>query len=302
MSISVQIHLPECRIPCPECPYPESRMTVSLIPSAESHYLCTSFMDFGAQFHHLLSLDGLISLLTLALLEIVLGIDNIIFISIIAGKLEDKTDQRKARTWGLLFALLIRIALLFGITWIIGMKDDLFTLFGHGFSGRDIILFAGGVFLLAKTTSEIHEKMDMADDSEEEAREKKKKVAVSMVITQIVLVDIVFSFDSILTAVGIVNEVIIMIAAVIVSMLVMLAFSEKVSTFIEKHPTVKMLALAFLLMIGFLLILESFDVHVPKPYVYSSMAFAFLVEMLNMRLRKKKEKIKAAKTAKKDGE
>jgi len=259
-------------------------------------------MDLGAQFHHLLSLDGLISLLTLALLEIVLGIDNIIFISIIAGKLEDKKDQRKARTWGLLFALLIRIGLLFGITWIIGMKDDLFTLFGHGFSGRDIILFAGGVFLLAKTTSEIHEKMDMADDSEEEAREKKKKVAVSMVITQIVLVDIVFSFDSILTAVGIVNEVIIMIAAVIVSMLVMLAFSEKVSDFIEKHPTVKMLALAFLLMIGFLLILESFDVHVPKPYVYSSMAFAFLVEMLNMRLRKKKAKAKAAKVEKKESE
>jgi predicted tellurium resistance membrane protein TerC len=252
-------------------------------------------MDLGAQFHHLLSLDGLISLLTLALLEIVLGIDNIIFISIIAGKLEDKKDQRKARTWGLLFALLIRIA------WIIGMKDDLFTLFGHGFSGRDIILFAGGVFLIAKTTSEIHEKMDMADDSEEELREKKKKAVISMVILQIVLVDIVFSFDSILTAVGIVNEVIIMIAAVIVSMLVMLAFSEKVSDFIEKHPTVKMLALAFLLMIGFLLILESFDVHVPKPYIYSSMAFAFIVEMLNMRLRKKKEKIKAAKVAKKEG-
>lgn len=256
-----------------------------------------STMDFSSQFHHLLSLDGLISLLTLSLLEIVLGIDNIIFISIVAGKLESKQEQRQARTWGLIFALIMRIGLLFGITYIIGMKADLFSMFGHGFSGRDLILLAGGVFLLAKTTSEIHEKMDMADDSEEELREKKKQSTVMMIILQIVLIDIVFSFDSILTAVGIVNEVIIMIAAVIVSMLIMLAFSEKVSIFIEKHPTVKMLALAFLLMIGFLLILESFHVEVPKPYVYSSMAFAFIVEMLNMRVRRKKSAARAARKA-----
>jgi predicted tellurium resistance membrane protein TerC len=243
-------------------------------------------MSFSDQFHHLLSLDGLLSLLTLTLLEIVLGIDNIIFISIIAGKVQDKKDRKRARTIGLLLALAMRIGLLFGITWIIGLKDDLFTLFGNGFSGRDIILFCGGVFLLAKTTSEIHEKMDVADDSEEE-KKTKKAASVMSVIMQIMFIDIVFSFDSILTAVGIVNEVLIMIAAVIVSMLIMLAFSEKVSSFIERHPTVKMLALSFLLMIGFLLILEAFDVHVPKPYVYSAMAFAFLVEMLNMRVRKK---------------
>lgn len=245
-------------------------------------------MDFGAQFHHLLSLDGLISLLTLALLEIVLGIDNIIFVSIIASKLVNKNDQRKARAWGLSLALIMRIALLFGITWIIGMQADLFTILGKGFSGRDIILFCGGVFLFAKTISEIHEKMDMADDTEEELKEKKKSFNIRAIILQIVLIDIVFSFDSILTAVGIVDEVIIMIAAVIISMGIMLAFSGKVAAFIDKHPTVKMLALAFLLMIGFLLVLESFDVEVPKPYVYSSMAFAFIVELLNMRMRKKK--------------
>ncbi len=250
-------------------------------------------MPFSDQLHHLLSLDGLLSLLTLTLLEIVLGIDNIIFISIIAGKVEDKKERKRARTIGLLLALVMRILLLFGITFIIGLKEDLFTLFGNGFSGRDIILFCGGIFLLAKTTSEIHEKMDIADDSEEE--KKQKYATVTSVILQIVLIDIVFSFDSILTAVGIVSEVLIMIAAVIVSMLIMLAFSEKVSTFIEKHPTVKMLALAFLLMIGFLLILEAFDVHVPKPFVYSAMAFAFLVEMLNMRVRRKTHQKKSLK-------
>ncbi|HET6990664.1 MAG TPA: TerC family protein, partial [Bacteroidia bacterium] len=148
----------------------------------------------------------------------------------------------------------------------------------------------GGVFLLAKTTSEIHEKMEEAEDPEEEKKQQSAKVL--SVILQIMFIDIVFSFDSILTAVGIVNEVLIMIAAVVVSMLIMLAFSEKVSAFIEKHPTVKMLALAFLLMIGFLLILEAFDVKVPKPYVYSAMAFAFLVEMLNMRVRRKSAKRK----------
>ncbi len=261
-------------------------------------------MDFSTQFQHLFSIDGLISLFTLALLEIVLGIDNIIFVSIIAGKLEDKADQKKARMWGLLMALIMRIGLLFGITWIIGLKDPLFTIesmitvfqdmgLEHPVqaaqvTGRDIILFCGGIFLFAKTISEIHEKMDMADDSEEELREKKKSFSIMSVILQIILIDIVFSFDSILTAVGIVDEVIIMIAAVIISMMIMLAFSGKVSEFIDKHPTVKMLALAFLLMIGFLLVLESFDIEVPKPYVYSAMAFAFIVELLNMRMRKKK--------------
>jgi predicted tellurium resistance membrane protein TerC len=268
-------------------------------------------MSFSDQLQHLLSLDGLLSLLTLTLLEIVLGIDNIIFISIIAGKVKDIKDRKRARTIGLLLALGMRIGLLFGITWIIGLKEPMFTLTGmidifkgmgmeHALeaaqvSGRDLILFCGGIFLLAKTTSEIHEKMDLADDSEEE--KKTKYATITSVIMQIMFIDIVFSFDSILTAVGIVNEVLIMIAAVVISMIIMLVFSEKVSSFIERHPTIKMLALSFLLMIGMLLILEAFDVHVPKPYVYCSMAFAFLVEILNMRVRKKSA-VKGANTKK----
>ncbi|MCC7303247.1 MAG: TerC family protein [Bacteroidia bacterium] len=240
------------------------------------------------QIAQIFTIDGMISLLTLALLEIVLGIDNIIFISIIAGRLPGKREQKKARFTGLILALLMRVGLLFGITWIISMKDDLFTLFDIGFSGRDIILFCGGIFLLAKTVSEIHEKIESSDDTEEE-----KKINIPSllsIILQIVLIDMVFSFDSILTAVGIVDNVYIMIGAVIISMVIMMIFAESVSDFINRHPTVKMLALAFLLMIGFLLVLESFDVHVPKPYVYSSMAFAFLVELLNMRVRRKKVK------------
>ena len=236
-------------------------------------------MNLQDQINTLLTVSGLVSLLTLTLLEIVLGIDNIIFISIIAEKVKEPAQRKKARGLGLLLALLIRVALLFAISWIIKMDKDLFTVFEHGFSGKAIILLIGGVFLLAKTTSEIHEKMEQADDTEKEKRMRPSTTILS-VILQICFIDIVFSFDSILTAIGI---------AVVISMFIMFLFSEKVSSFIEKNPTMKMLALAFLLMIGFLLILEAFDVHVPKPYVYSAMFFAFTVELLNMRLRKKKQ-------------
>lgn len=239
------------------------------------------------QIQDIFTADGLVSLLTLCLLEIVLGIDNIIFISIIAGRVPDPEKEKKARLLGLMLALITRVALLFGITWIIGLKTDLFTVFNKGFSGRDIILLVGGIFLIAKTVSEIHAKIEDGETTEEE--KVKRKVSFTSIIIQIVLIDIVFSFDSILTAVGIVENVYIMIIAVVISMIIMMIFSGAVSNFISKHPTIKMLALAFLLMIGFLLILESVDVHVPKPYVYSSMAFAFLVEMLNMRMRKKKK-------------
>ncbi|HEY6161208.1 MAG TPA: TerC family protein [Bacteroidia bacterium] len=243
--------------------------------------------NYQEQFQHLFTIDGLISLLTLTVLEIVLGIDNIIFVSIVASKLEDKKEQRTARFTGLLMAMFIRIGLLFAIGWILTLDQPLFTVFGNGFTGKDIILFGGGVFLLIKTVSEIHQRIEGEEEDEEEKRKKKKvKDALFAVIMQIVFIDIIFSFDSILTAVGVVNNVIIMIAAVIVSMVLMMIASEKVSEFIERHPTMKMLALAFLLMIGVLLVAEAFHREIPKQYVYCSMGFAFLVEFLNMRARK----------------
>lgn len=243
-------------------------------------------MDLAQNFQDLLSIESLISLLTLSVLEIVLGIDNIIFIAIIAGKLPDRKEQRKARVIGLSLALIMRIALLFSISWVIGLKDPLFYISDFGATGRDIILFAGGIFLLIKTTMEIHHKVEGQDEGEINI----KKAVLNAVIMQIVFIDIVFSFDSILTAVGLVNNVLIMVLAVIIAMFIMLAFSERVSDFINKHPTIKMLALAFLLMIGMILILDAFHFHVPKQYIYVSMAFSLLVEALNMRMRSKRAK------------
>ena len=243
-------------------------------------------IDFAGQIQHLFTLDGLLGLLTLTILEIVLGIDNIIFVSIVASRLETKKEQRSARFTGLLVAMLVRLALLFLIGWILSLTETLFTFFGQSFTGKDLILLGGGVFLLVKTVGEIHNKIEGEDENSEQTT---KKVNMTWIILQIVLIDIVFSFDSILTAVGVVKEVVTMMAAVIVSMIIMMLLSEKVSNFIEKHPTVKMLALAFLLMIGVLLVAEAFHKEVPKEYVYSSMAFAFFVEFLNMRERKPKK-------------
>jgi len=243
-------------------------------------------MDLAQNFQQLFSLESAISMLTLSVLEIVLGIDNIIFIAIIAGKLPDRKEQRKARAIGLSLALLMRIALLFSITWVIGLKEPLFYISDFGATGRDLILFAGGVFLLIKTTIEIHSKIE----GEGEQEVNVKKVVLNSIIMQIVFIDIIFSFDSILTAVGLVNNVLIMVGAVIVAMAIMLWFSESVSDFINKHPTIKMLALAFLLMIGMVLILDSFHYHVPKQYIYVSMLFSLLVEGLNMRMRGRRAK------------
>jgi predicted tellurium resistance membrane protein TerC len=229
---------------------------------------------------------SLVSLLTLTVLEIVLGIDNIIFISIVSGKLP-KDQQRKARLTGLALALIMRIALLFGITWIIQLKDPVFTVFEHDVSWRDMILLAGGLFLLAKSTTEIHGKLE----GEEESDSKKASITMASAIIQIVLLDMVFSFDSILTAIGIADEVLIMITAVIISLGIMLVFAHKVSDFVNKHPTIKMLALSFLLMIGFLLMAEGFHIEVPKGYLYFAMAFSLIVELLNMRMRKKSKPI-----------
>jgi predicted tellurium resistance membrane protein TerC len=236
-----------------------------------------------------LSADTWISLLTLTLMEIVLGIDNIIFISIVAGKLP-QNQQGKARNIGLTLALIFRVLLLLGISWIIGLKTPLFTLnvpfleADFGVTGRDLILLAGGLFLIAKSTTEIHHKLEGDELGQEGALQKVQ--SLGKVIFQIILVDIVFSFDSILTAVGLVDQVLVMVIAVVISMGIMLAFSKYIADFVNKHPTVKMLALSFLIMIGIMLVLEAAHQHVPKGYIYFAMFFSLAVEMLNMRLRK----------------
>jgi predicted tellurium resistance membrane protein TerC len=244
-------------------------------------------MHLAQDFNELFTIASLISLLTLSVLEIVLGIDNIIFISIIAGKLP-RSKQGKARTIGLMLALIMRIGLLFSISWIVGLKTALFTIGDFGVTGRDLILFAGGVFLLYKTTMELHNKVEGYDDESIHI----KKVSFNAIVMQIVLIDIVFSFDSILTAVGLVSNLLIMILAVIVAMLIMIMFSGKVSDFINNNPTIKVLALSFLLMIGIVLVIEAFHEHVDKKFIYISIAFSFFVEMMNIRMRKKTEKRK----------
>lgn len=225
-----------------------------------------------------------ISLLTLTFLEIVLGIDNIIFISIVSDKLP-KENQKKARSIGLLLAIAIRILLLFGISWLVHLTNPIFSLFGLDLSARDLILIAGGLFLLAKSTSEIHEKIE--GEEEEKLKNSTVKLSVQKAIFQIIILDVVFSFDSILTAVGLSDQLLIMVMAVVIALLVMLIFATRVSDFVNRNPTVKMLALAFLIMIGTLLILDGCHVHVPKGYIYFSLVFSLFVEFLNQRLRKK---------------
>ena len=226
--------------------------------------------------------EAWLSLLTLTILEIVLGVDNIIFISIITSKLP-RVQQLKGRRIGLFLALFIRIILLFFINKIVhDLVDNIITVFGLGFSWRDLILLVGGVFLIYKSGIEIYEKL------EKEAEEVSTKTYKSFwnVVLQVVIIDIVFSFDSILTAVAISDHVEIMIIAVIISMIVMMVFAQKVGDFINDNPSMKILALAFLLMIGGLLTVEAFDVHVEKSYIYFALAFSILVEMLNLRYRK----------------
>ncbi|MBK9333656.1 MAG: TerC family protein [Ignavibacteria bacterium] len=234
--------------------------------------------------------DTYVSLLTLTFLEIVLGIDNIIFISILTGKLP-ADQQNKGRIVGLSLALVFRVGLLMMISWIAGLIYPILTIFGFSFSGRDLILIAGGLFLLVKSTLEIHNKIEGA----EEGLDKQVKHNFWNIIIQIILIDLVFSLDSVITAVGLVNNLTIMVIAIIISMIVMIIFAKTVSDFIHKHPTIKMLALSFLLMIGLLLLVEGFHVEVPKGYVYFAMLFSFLVEMLNIKMRnraKKKEEEK----------
>ncbi len=225
--------------------------------------------------------DLLVALATLTALEIVLGIDNIVFIAIIAGKLP-AGQQNKARAIGLFLAMGTRIVLLLLIVWLTHLTKPLFSLLNHTFSARDLILLAGGLFLVAKATYEIHQHTEGHHESSKSV--DKKSISFRAVIAQIVLIDIVFSLDSVITAVGMVQNITVMIAAIIIAILVMLLFSRAISDFVARHPTIKTLALSFLLLIGVMLIVESFGGHIERGYVYFAMAFSLLVEILNLRL------------------
>ena len=223
-----------------------------------------------------------VAFLTLLALEIVLGIDNIIFISILAGKLPAE-QQPRARFIGLGLALFIRVALLFSLSWVIGLTAPLFAVFGQEISGRDLILIGGGLFLLGKATYEIHENLE----GEEGHASRRVKASFVSVIIQIILLDAVFSLDSVITAIGMVDQVWLMISAVVVAIGFMMLFAAPVGAFVARHPTIKMLALSFLLLIGMTLMVEAFDVHIPKGYIYFAMGFSVFVELLNLRLRRK---------------
>ena len=223
-----------------------------------------------------------IAFLTLVALELVLGVDNVIFISILAGKLPQDQQQR-ARTTGILLAVVTRILLLFSLSWIIGLTEPLFNVLQFEISGRDIVLLIGGLFLIWKSVHEIHQKLE----GEEGHSSTRVQAAFWSVIIQIMLLDIVFSLDSVITAVGMVDHIEIMVAAVIISAVVMVFTARPLANFVERHPTVKMLALSFLLLIGFTLIVEGLHQHIPKGYIYFAMGFSVLVELLNLRIRGK---------------
>jgi predicted tellurium resistance membrane protein TerC len=227
-----------------------------------------------------------ISLLTLSVLEIVLGIDNIIFISILSGKLPPE-EQPKARSLGLAGAFVTRILLLLSITWVMQLTRPLFAVLGHDISGRDLILLLGGLFLIGKATMEIHHKLEGPDEEQEQAARAVRSLWTT--IAQIMVLDIVFSLDSVITAVGMADEVSIMILANVVALAVMLVAARPISDFVDRHPTVKMLALAFLVLIGTNLVAEGMGQHIPKGYTYAAMAFSVLVEMLNIRVRKREK-------------
>ncbi|HEX5034303.1 MAG TPA: TerC family protein [bacterium] len=235
----------------------------------------------------LFTAEALVALLTLTSLEIVLGIDNIVFIAILTGKLP-ANQQSKARRLGLLLAMGMRIALLLGISWVMRLTTPLFEAFGHGFSGRDLILLIGGLFLIAKSTYEIHHKLEGAVEGDKAF----KAASFGSVLIQIIALDMIFSLDSVITAVGMANQLWVMITAVIIAVGVMILFAGSVSRFIERHPTFKMLALSFLLLIGVMLTAEGIGQHINKGYIYAAMAFSLFVEVLNIRIHKHGEPVK----------
>ncbi|WP_144392218.1 TerC family protein [Pleionea sediminis] len=235
-------------------------------------------------FEWIASPEAWVALGTLIALEVVLGIDNIVFISILVGKLPEE-QRNKGRQLGLALAMLARLGLLFSIVWVMGLVEPIFTILGQEISGRDIILIVGGLFLLAKSTHEIHASLEVMEDGQS----SKGYSSFASVIAQIAVIDIVFSLDSVITAVGLVDHVSIMVIAILVSVTVMLLAAKPIGNFVDDNPTVKMLALSFLILIGVTLIAEGFEAHVPKGYIYFAMAFSFAVEMLNIRVRKKKK-------------
>jgi predicted tellurium resistance membrane protein TerC len=223
-----------------------------------------------------------IALVTLTFLEIVLGVDNVIFISILSGKLP-KADQKRARRWGLIAAMVMRLALLFSISWVTRLTTPLLAVMGHAMSGRDLILLGGGLFLLAKATFEIHDKLEGPGDH----TPKRAAASFASIITQVMVLDIVFSLDSVITAVGMSNDLRVMVAAVVLAVLVMMLAAEPISEFVELHPTIKILALSFLLLIGLSLMADGLGQHIPKGYIYFAMGFSVFVEMINIRIRRK---------------
>ena len=237
-------------------------------------------------FEWIASPEAWVALATLTALEIVLGIDNIIFISILVGKLPEEQRDR-ARQLGLWFAMLARLGLLFSIAWVMGLVEPWFTIFGEEISGRDIILIGGGLFLLTKSTREIHSSLEMHDETTQSG----PAATFAGVLVQIALLDIVFSFDSVITAVGLVDELPVMVIAIVLAVLVMLLASKAIGEYVDRNPTIKILALSFLIMVGLTLVVEGFDVHVPKGYIYFAMAFSVIVELINIRMRKSKEMI-----------
>ena len=238
-------------------------------------------------FDAFLTTDGLIALATLTFLEVILGVDNVIFISILSSKLR-QDQQLRARRLGLVAAMGMRILLLMSLAWIVRLTAPLFTLYGHDFSGRDLILILGGLFLLAKATLEIHDRLE----GEEGRGSARVLPSFSAVIIQIMLLDIVFSLDSVITAVGMADDLAIMVAAVVVAVAIMMVAAEPISVFVNRHPTVKVLALSFLLLIGLSLVADGFGLHIPKGYIYFAMGFSIFVEMINLRVRKSAKPVK----------
>lgn len=236
-----------------------------------------------------LTADGWISLITLAAMEIVLGIDNIVFLSIMTQRVP-RSRQRAARQGGLALALLTRLALLLTISWVMGLKSALFTVLSRPVSGRDIILFVGGLFLIGKSTHEIYEKLEVKGEEEDEAAQSARgqRASFAWVIIQIAVIDIVFSLDSVITAIGMAKDLSIMMMAMVIAMLVMLLFAGAVGRFVQKHPSMTILALSFLILIGVMLVAEALGQHVSKGYVYFAMTFSLGVELVNMRFRKKR--------------